>query len=50
MKKSTILKKLEKMSSFTEKLEYLNGLYLKASTSLDEEMILEMIERLKRGF
>jgi len=47
MNKNSILKKIDHMYGYTEKLEYLNGLFLKAKTTEDEEMILEMIEQLK---
>lgn len=44
--KSKILKKIDQMTSYTEKLEYLNAQFLKAKSS-DEAMILDMIEQLK---
>lgn len=47
MNKKTILKKIDGMSSFTEKLEYLNKLFLQAKNNADEEMILDMIKQLK---
>lgn len=46
MKKELIFKYTENMS-YIETLEYLNGLFLKAKTRADENMILELIESLK---
>lgn len=50
MTKKSILSKIDKLSSFYEKLEYLNGLFLKAKNNQQEGMILSMIESLKNGF
>lgn len=47
MNQESILKKIDNMTSFNEKLEYLNGLFLKAKKAKDEEMLLDMIEQLK---
>lgn len=47
MNKKTILKKIDGMSSYAEKLEYLNKLFLQAKNNADEEMILDMIKQLK---
>ena len=47
MKQKSILKKIDNLFGYYEKLEYLNGLFLKAKTNKDETMILEMIEQLK---
>jgi hypothetical protein len=46
MNKEAVFKKVENMN-YIETLEYLNGLYLKAKTSSDEEIILSLIESLK---
>lgn len=47
---ANILKKLDKLDSFDSKLEYLNNMFLKAKTEKDEELVLDMIKRLKNGF
>ena len=47
MNRSKILKKIDRLSSFYEKLEYLNTLFLKAKNKEDEDLILKMIEELK---
>ena len=50
MRREVIIKKLDRLSSYYEKLEYLNGLYLKAKTTAQEILIEELIKRLKNGF
>jgi hypothetical protein len=50
MKRSTVVNRLDKLDNFTEKLKYLHGLFLKAKTEDQEEMILDIIKRLKNGF
>ena len=47
MNKDKILAKLDSLPTFSQKLEYLNILFSQAKTEKAEEMILEMIERLK---
>lgn len=49
MNKSIILGNLDCMPS-SVRLTYLNNLYLTAANEKDEQMILEMIERLKNNF
>lgn len=46
-KMKRMLKEIDTMSSYTEKLEYLNDQFLKAKTKNEEGMILELIEQLK---
>ena len=48
MNKDKILKKIDKLNSYSEKLEYLNGQFLKAKTVEQETIILDMIEQLKQ--
>lgn len=43
-----MLKKIDKMASYNEKLEYLNSKFLMAKTIKEENMILDMIEQLKK--
>lgn len=50
MNRDKIIKQLDKMDNFTAKLDYLNKLFLKAKTFKDETLILEIIQRLKRGY
>ena len=38
-----ILKKIDVLTGYDEKLEYLNSMFLKAKTAGDEEMILDML-------
>jgi hypothetical protein len=47
MTKSNIIAKIDKLTGYYDKLEYLNGCFLKAKTTEQEEMILQMIEQLK---
>lgn len=46
-KKKKMLKKIDDMISYTQKLEYLNDEFLKAKTDAEAEMILGMIRQLK---
>ena len=48
MKRRIILKEIDKLNGYENKLEYLNGLFLKANNQNDENMILSMIEQLKQ--
>jgi hypothetical protein len=45
--KQKILKMIDQLNSFTEKLALLNKLYLNAKSKKDEDMILDMIKQLK---
>lgn len=45
--KQRILKKIDKMHSYNEKLEYLNSEYLKSKSLTDDSDIMEMIKELK---
>lgn len=47
MKKEKILKKIDSLYGYTEKIEYLNSMFLKAKNSNEENMILEMIKQLQ---
>jgi len=42
-----ILREIDRMDTYTEKLETLNELYLQALTKSDEMILLDMIEELK---
>ena len=45
--KDTLLMRIDKLDSFTAKLEYLNAQFLDATTTTQEELILDMIKQLK---
>ena len=45
--KSRILKKLDNLTGYDEKLEYLNSQYLKSVSLVDDFDIMEMIKQLK---
>jgi len=47
--KNRLLKKIDSLDSYNEKLCYLNDQFIKADTR-QEEIVLEMIKRLKNGF
>lgn len=47
MNKNKILKKIDELPDYYSKLEYLNGLFLRAKNNKDETLILNMIEQLK---
>jgi hypothetical protein len=47
IKKIKILNKLDRANGFSEKLEILNKEFLRAKTRNEEDVILDMIERLK---
>jgi hypothetical protein len=49
MCRKEILASLDQLETYTEKLDYLNGLFLKSKNTHEDEIILEMIERLKDG-
>jgi len=46
MNSSKILSKIDRLDTYTEKLEYLNGLFLKAKTLQDEILILKLLDQL----
>jgi len=47
LKTSNILKKIDKLNGYNEKLEYLNKCFLKAKNAQEENLILDMIKQLK---
>ncbi len=46
--KDKLLKHIDKLNTYTEKLEYLNKCFLSANTSIKELIVLKMIEDLKQ--
>lgn len=46
-KKIMILNRIDKMIGYYEKLEFLNGQYLRAVTAEEEDLIMGMLEQLK---
>lgn len=46
-RKRTILKRIDNIQGFYAKLEYLNGLFLKAKTRKQEKIIEDLIKQLK---
>lgn len=45
---SRLLKKIDSLYGYTEKLEYLNGQFLKAKTKEQENIILKMVDQLNQ--
>ena len=45
--KQKLLRKIDRLYGYQEKIEYLNGQYLKAKTKSQEETLLQMIKDLQ---
>lgn len=45
--KKRLLKKIDDMGSYEERLDFLNRQFLKAKTGMEESIILDMIVQLK---
>lgn len=48
--KKSLLKKIDNAGSRYQKVEILNNAFLKAKSRSKEQLILEMLDGLKRGF
>lgn len=48
--RKAILKILDRLDSYEKKLEFINDRYIAAKSESEENMILDIIKRLKNGF